>query len=158
VYRGDFARNINRAFPGRKLYLFDTFEGFAETDITTEKTGGYSTSRAGYFSSTNVELVMKKMARKEDCIIKKGYFPETAKDVEDSFVFVSIDCDLFDPILSGLEYFYSRLEKGGYIFVHEYNYSRFSGARDAVNKFIRENQEICYFPLTDHNGTMVILK
>lgn len=28
VYRGEFARRINQAFPGRTLYLFDTFEGF----------------------------------------------------------------------------------------------------------------------------------
>jgi O-methyltransferase len=158
VYRGDFAKNINRAFPDRKLYLFDTFKGFVESDVKMEKDRGYSASKAGYFSSTSVELVMSKMAYAENCIIKKGYFPETARDVDERFAFVSIDCDLFEPILSGLEYFYPRLEKGGYIFVHEYNYSRFSGANEAINQYIEKNRNICYFPLTDHNGTMVIMK
>jgi O-methyltransferase len=145
-------------FPDRKLYLFDTFGGFAEKDVMTEKDRGCSTGEVGYFSSTSVELVMRKMKHKENCVIKKGYFPETARDVDDRFVFVSIDCDLYDPILSGLEYFYPRMEKGGYIFVHEYNYSRFRGAREAVNGFIARTPGICYFPLTDHNGTMVITK
>jgi O-methyltransferase len=158
VYRGDFAKNINRAFPDRKLYLFDTFEGFNEKDVMTEKNSDYSTGKEGYFSSTSVKLVISKMKHGENCIIKKGYFPETALDVDDRFAFVSVDCDLYDPILSGLEYFYPRLEKGGYIFVHEYNYSRFRGSGEAVNAFIAKTPGVCYFPLTDHNGTMVIMK
>ena len=39
---GDFASKINIAFPDRKLYLFDTFEGFAAEDIETEKEKSYS--------------------------------------------------------------------------------------------------------------------
>ena len=30
VYKGDFAKYINYFFPDRKLYLFDTFEGFPD--------------------------------------------------------------------------------------------------------------------------------
>jgi O-methyltransferase len=33
VYRGDFASIINALFPDRKLYLFDTFRGFARTTL-----------------------------------------------------------------------------------------------------------------------------
>lgn len=36
VYRGDFAKVINEAFPDKKLYLFDTFEGFPEEDLNYE--------------------------------------------------------------------------------------------------------------------------
>jgi O-methyltransferase len=36
VFRGDFAKFINISFPDRKLYLFDTFEGFDEKDIEAE--------------------------------------------------------------------------------------------------------------------------
>src|SRR6266540_1215034 len=37
VYKGKFAKHINKFFPERKLYLFDTFEGFDNRDITSEK-------------------------------------------------------------------------------------------------------------------------
>jgi O-methyltransferase len=37
VFRGDFAKHINVAFPDRKLYLFDTFDGFNEKDILAEE-------------------------------------------------------------------------------------------------------------------------
>jgi O-methyltransferase len=46
------------------------------------------------------------MKYKENCIVRKGYFPETAEDLEDEFVFVSIDADLYEPIYNGLCYFY----------------------------------------------------
>ena len=34
VFEGYFAKRINAAFPDRKLYLFDTFEGFDNRDIS----------------------------------------------------------------------------------------------------------------------------
>ena len=37
VYKGDFAKRLNQLFPDKKLYLFDTFEGFDEKDITYRK-------------------------------------------------------------------------------------------------------------------------
>ena len=33
VFRGDFAKYINKVFPDSKLYLFDTFEGFDSRDV-----------------------------------------------------------------------------------------------------------------------------
>jgi O-methyltransferase len=33
VYKGKFARYLNHFFPDRKLYLFDTFEGFDNRDV-----------------------------------------------------------------------------------------------------------------------------
>jgi O-methyltransferase len=33
VYKGEMAAVLNRLFPDRKLYLFDTFEGFSENDL-----------------------------------------------------------------------------------------------------------------------------
>ncbi|HCT91620.1 MAG TPA: hypothetical protein DF613_09630, partial [Lachnospiraceae bacterium] len=37
VYRGDFAIEINRLFPDRTLYLFDTFTGFSPEDMAAER-------------------------------------------------------------------------------------------------------------------------
>jgi O-methyltransferase len=76
VYRGDFAKLINIVFPDRKLYLFDTFEGFDERDVKTEITNGFSMGNQD-FSETSLELVLNKMKHKENCIIRKGYFPES---------------------------------------------------------------------------------
>jgi O-methyltransferase len=71
--------------------------------------GGGGVSGIQDFSRTNVELVLHKMKYKENCIIKKGFFPETAKGLEDTFAFVSIDADLYEPIYNGLIYLYMIL-------------------------------------------------
>jgi O-methyltransferase len=117
VYRGEFAEKINKAFPDKKLYLFDTFEGFNEKNIKKEISSGYSKQQHN-FSKTDEKIVLARMKFPENYIIKKGYFPETINGLEDSFVFVSIDVDLYEPVFNGL---FPRLVKGGYIFVHDYN-------------------------------------
>lgn len=158
VYRGDFASKINIAFPDRKLYLFDTFECFAQEDIVTEKKESFSKMKSRDFSDTSVSLVMNKMTYPENCVVEKGFFPKTAEGVDTMFAFVSIDCDLYDPILSGLRFFWERLSVGGYIFVHEYNQTEYLGSNAAVNQFLKEHPEAHFFPLTDQGGSVVLIK
>ena len=109
------------------------------------------------FSDTSVDAVLKKMPYPEQCIVKKGFFPKTAEGVEDSFCFVSIDADLYDPILKGLEFFYPRLEKGGFIFIHDFNNNGYLGAREAVLQFCKANN-IGFVPIPDSGGTAIITK
>lgn len=156
VYRGDFAKIINEVFPGRKLYLFDTFEGFQERDVRIEKERVYS-SGSQDFTKTSIDLVLAKMKEPGNCIVKQGYFPDTAQDVHDIFVFVSIDADLYKPIYDGLCFFYPRLAPGGCLFVHDYNNDEYQGAQKAVRQFCDDNG-IGFFPLPDACGTAVIVK
>jgi len=51
VYRGDFAKYINEVFFDRKLYLFDTFSGFAESDLLVEQQNNLSQSHSTDFSN-----------------------------------------------------------------------------------------------------------
>ena len=90
-----------------------------------------------------------------NCIVCKGYFPATTKDIEDKFAFVSIDTDLYEPILAGLQYFYPRLNSGGYIFIHDYNNEGYKGARQAVLEYCKQHQ-IVFVPIPDLGGSVVI--
>ena len=116
VYRGDFAKVINSVFPDRKFYLFDTFEGFPETDLNYEITHGLLRNDIGKLANTSVDYVLNKMPYPEKCIIRKGYFPDTAVGLEhEQYAFVNIDVDLYKPIMAGLEYFWPRMVENGYI-------------------------------------------
>jgi O-methyltransferase len=156
VYQGDFAMLINLFFPDRKLYLFDTFQGFPEEHTQIDRIKNYSKADQ-YWGDTSIELVMSKMVYKENIIIRKGVFPETAMDIQDSFCFVSIDVDLYEPTKLALEFFYPKLNKGGYIFVHDFNNSGYKGVRSAVLEF-SEKFSVPYFPLSDGCGTAVLMK
>ena len=164
VYRGDFSKCMNMMFPDRKIYLFDTFEGFDSRDMNYEIQNGY-TSREWFnswsnFSNTYEELVLSKMKYREQCAIRKGYFPDTIPDEEIDYALVSLDCDLYDPILAGLRYFYPRLNKGGYIMLHDYNQSdHLKGVKKAVAEYEKElGFNMVKVPIHDVCGTLVICK
>ncbi len=52
AYKGEFSKYFNRYFPERKLYLFDTFEGF---DSTRDK---ISEADSSWFKDTSVDIVL----------------------------------------------------------------------------------------------------
>ncbi|MGG4216661.1 TylF/MycF/NovP-related O-methyltransferase [Paenibacillus jamilae] len=157
VFKGEFSKYINRVFPDRQLYLFDTFSGFDQKDIDNENKGDFSNSIAGEFCNSDVDLVLNKMMYKENCIVKKGYFPESASDVNETFAFVSLDVDLYQPILEGLKFFYPKMSDGGYIIVHDYNSTRFHGVKQAVREYCREHG-VKYTPISDLCGSVAIMK
>lgn len=154
VYKGGTAAIMNRLFPDRKLYLFDTFGGFDERDLKKEDEANRYNEKLD-FSDTTVEIVMEKMMYPGNCIVKKGWFPESASGINDTFAFVRLDMDLYEPIYAGLEFFYPRMEKGGYIAVHDCRSMRFAGAREAVLDFCKENH-LNYMCMPDELGTAII--
>ncbi|MCR5592010.1 MAG: class I SAM-dependent methyltransferase [Lachnospiraceae bacterium] len=157
VFRGEFASKINRCFPDSKLYLFDTFEGFDSRDIEVEKENNYSNPEPGNFSNTSVELVMSKMQHPEKIEIHKGYFPETAAGVDDTFCFVNLDFDLYHPILEGLRFFYPKMVRGSVILVHDYYHAGLLGVKDAVSDFEKEfGKEIIKLPIGDNQSIALV--
>ena len=156
VYKGRFARYINQYFSDRVLYLFDTFEGFDKRDIDSETRKNFSSGEQD-FSDTSVEAVLKLMPFPQKCNPVIGFFPESAKRINDSFVFVSLDADLYEPIYNGLQFFYPKLVSGGYIFIHDFNNEAYKGARKAVEQFCEEFK-INYLPIPDVGGSAIILK
>lgn len=153
---GDTAKYINFFFPESTLYLFDTFSGFNKNDIEFEKAKQTMvTSLEGFYNlRSNVQDVLNRMFYKEKCVIKEGYFPESLNGLEDTFVFVHIDCDLQKPIKAALEYFYHRLVKGGAILVHDYFNPNFPGVREVVREFCSENN-INYTPDIMFSGAVI---
>ena len=138
VYRGDFAQQMKAHFPNKTFYLLDTFEGFAREDLNdSEKMG--SAVGAKHFANTSVDLVLSKMPHPENCKVVAGFFPDTAAQItERDFLLVNLDCDLYAPILAGLEFFYPRMVTGGVILVHEYFSTGYLGVQKAVNEFFEK--------------------
>ena len=101
--------------------------------------------------------VLAKMIYPERCVLKKGYFPDTAEGLEDQFCFVNLDMDLYRPMLEGLRFFYGRMCDGGVILLHDYFHPELPGVRQAVADFERERQEVlCKVPIGDFCSIAVI--
>lgn len=150
VFRGDFAALINKNFPNKKLYLFDTFEGFDIRDLLNEKGYESNPTRGEYFKETSVEIVLAKMEHKENVIIKQGYVPETFYGIEDKFCFVNLDMDLYQPTLEALKWFWPNLVQGGIILIHDYfeETGTYPNLRKAVINFTEE-YNILTMPIGD---------
>ena len=157
VYKGNSAKLFHALAPDKKLYLFDTFEGFSELDSKVDPAYSGEGSLSS-FKDTSLDYVRKFIGAHENVIYCKGYFPDTAALVpmETKFAFVHLDCDLYRPTKAGCEFFYPRLTAGGMLVVHDY-YSGWPGVTKAVDDFFANKPESPII-LPDKSGSIAIIK
>lgn len=152
VYRGFFARCIDQLLPERKLYLFDSFEGFGEE---AQASGSFQAAHA----NTTIEKVLAILPYPEKVIVKPGFFPGSLGGLEERFCLVSLDVDFYQTTLDGLRYFWPRIEKGGYLLLHDWGSPKLPGVAKALQDFERENGcRIPAIPLCDVGGSLVLCK
>lgn len=137
VFQGETSTIIHILAPEKKLYLFDTFEGFPK-EFLEDKSDSFR------FKNTQIEWVKQKLGSSDNIIIRKGIFPETTNGLEsEKFAFVYLDADLYKSTLEGLRFFYPRISKGGYLLIHDYHNPQESnaGVLRAVNEFMKDKVE-----------------
>ena len=150
VYKGSLSKFIAKLLPERRFYLFDTFEGFDFRDSDT-----VNDERFRDTSFLEVKAFLKNY---KNIIFKKGFFPETTHGIEESFAFVMIDFDKYEPTLAALEFFYPLLNVGGFVFVHDYTSPESNWAcSKALNEFLLNKPEKPIL-LPDAWGTAVFRK
>ena len=140
---------------GRTMYLADTFEGFSERQFEDEMGAG----KENAFKDTSLEDARAVVGNYSGNRWVVGMFPDSITDEmrADTFSFVSIDCDLYQPILDGLEFFWPRMQLGGMIFVHDYSSGHWPGATRAVDEFC-ERHGIAGVLLPDKSGSFVLCR
>jgi O-methyltransferase len=157
VHRGTSARLLHHYCPERKLYLFDTFTGFAAADFAKESIKiGYNQQQQ--FTDTDVDIVLRAISpRNANTIPIVGWFPAsvTPEVSAENFAFVHLDADLEAPIAAGLDFFWPRVNAGGFVVVHDYN--AWPGARLAVDHFLSGNRAAAV-PMPDKSGSIVLVK
>ena len=152
VYRGFFARCINQLLPERKLYLFDSFEGFAADACASE-------AFQAAHRNTAVGQVLSIMPHPENVTVKPGFFPESLKGLEERFCLVSLDVDFYQTTLDGLRYFWPRLERGGYLLLHDWGSPKLPGVAKALADFEEETGHgIPAIPVCDVGGSLVLCR
>jgi O-methyltransferase len=153
VWKGYLSKFIRTLSKERNYYLFDTFSGFDSKDKDN------FSEEDKRFKDTSAEGVLKYIETEQNIIIKKGYFPQTTLGLEkEQFAFVVIDFDKYEPTKAALEFFYPRLSKGGYVFIHDYNSPESNWAcYRAVNEFLTDKVEIA-ISIPDAWGSCLFVK
>jgi hypothetical protein len=100
---------------------------------------------------------MSKMIYPNNVEIHQGYFPDSAIEINETFMFVNLDFDLYQPILSGLCFFYPKMLKGSVILVHDYYHAGLSGIREAIKQYEKEiGREIAKLPIGDNQSIALL--
>jgi Macrocin-O-methyltransferase (TylF) len=155
VWRGNTASVLAHfALQSRRtLFLFDTFKGFSDRDLK-----GLDAGVKPSFANTSIELVREVVGPAwQACEVVPGYFPESLRleHFDRRFAVVSVDCDLYEPMKSGLEFFYPRLSRGGLLLLHDYSSGFWPGAKQAVDEFCAATGELPVL-LPDKSGSAFI--
>ncbi|MEO8686613.1 MAG: TylF/MycF/NovP-related O-methyltransferase [Solirubrobacteraceae bacterium] len=157
VFRGDFASLLSGYLLDRPVHLFDTFEGFDERDVAVDARENLVDDFID-FSATDPRSVRARFADPGRVSLHPGWFPQSAAGAEDvTFALVSIDADLYAPVLEGLNWFYERLSPGGYILVHDFNNGAFGGAKKATREF-QARTGAPLVPIPDWGGTAIVAR
>lgn len=139
----------------RKLYLFDTFEGFDEKDLK-----GIDSEKQIAFHNTSLGLARETIGENADaCVFVKGYFPSSITQIhqDNKYSIVSLDCDLYEPMKAGLDFFYPLLSEGGLLLIHDYSSLCWDGSKKAVDEFCKKfNEHVVLMP--DKSGSAFIRK
>lgn len=157
VWRGNTAAVLAHyaAASGRRVQLFDTFQGFDARDLD-----GVDSNKAMAFADTSMNLVKQVIGSANSaCDYIKGYFPDSLlpRHFETQYAVVSIDCDLHDPMKSGLAFFYPRMPTGGLLMLHDYSSMHWDGAKLAIDEFCKAHGEHVIL-LPDKSGSAFIRK
>jgi len=147
TYQGGSSKIICEAKGKKTLHLFDTFEGLPDLcesdDTTLVNKGDYAAS---------LPKIKKYLKKYKKVHFYKGLFPSTSAPVKDTkFSFVNLDTDLYESTLSGLEFFYPRMTRGGVIISHDY--TSVPGVKKAVDNFFRKKTE----PVIELSGTQCLI-
>ena len=132
--------------------MFDSFEGFAEDACAS---GAFQAAHR----NTAVDKVLSIMPYSDNITVKPGFFPDSLEGLEERFCLVSLDVDFYQTTLDGLRYFWPRLEKGGYLLLHDWGSPSLSGVAEALAEYEKEiGCTIPAVPLCDVGGTIVLCK
>ena len=140
VNTGAYARAIVEYIDFNKLdktfYLFDTFDGFVEAQMTDkEKTAGIGKYVGAY---NDVYEQVKKTFSKYRVKIVKGIVPDTLSACQsESICFLSIDMNAVVPEIAAAEYFWPKLVKGAVVILDDYGFPGHEEQKKAFDQFAK---------------------
>jgi O-methyltransferase len=120
------------------LHLLDSWEGLPAPGVEDEGAIAYK----GVFSEASAQDVVRvldQLQLAKHCLVHKGWFSNTLKNIQGPFALAHIDCDFYDPVKECLLHLFSRMSIGGIIIVDDVGTEserRFPGVWKAVQDCI----------------------
>lgn len=141
TYLGVLSRREGK---NRKVYGFDSFVGFPETDFATESKVLSDDGRTHTYeiSPSEIKRQLEFCAADKNVTLVKGFFKDVLPGFDEKIVFLHIDADLYDSYVCVLENLLSKVVKGGIVAFDEYEGTVWVEAKNAIHKFFRPSEII----------------
>lgn len=147
-----FAFLVKDEIKGKKLWGFDSFEGFPEP---SEQDKSIRNLKKGELADTSIYDVLnllinsgldKEFVRSQITLVK-GFFNESlTKYTGSSIALLHLDVDIYDSYLTTLKELYPKVEQGGVVLFDEYmatdEHLHFPGAQKAINEYFGDNKSL----------------
>ena len=141
VYKGGTAKIIASSCPNKQLLLFDTFKGMP-------KTTNHDLHKEGEFSDTSLSEVKEYLKEFSNISYYPGLFPKTAESLKNvMFSFVHLDCDIYESVKEGLNFFVPKMADSGIIVLDDYFEPNCPGAKIATDEFLSTHEYIKIFSI-----------
>lgn len=138
VYNGDSLCAITSALPGRRVWAYDSFEGFPPGNPLHDDPVALGLAGAVVGHPSQVARQLHGLAG--ELQIRAGWFAETfLLPLPERIALLSVDCDLYDSVLLTLRTMANRVVSGGIITVDDW--TCFEGCRAAVYDWVIESGE-----------------
>ncbi len=142
---------------GKKIYAFDSFEGFPEPHQHDIGMRVNSLKKIKGWEDTTTELINEAIQFFSDdklfvidnqsIIYRKGFFNATMpQELPEKICLLHIDNDLYEGVLHVLESTFPVLQKGALVIFDEYHDEKWPGVKKAADEFAKtQNIHIEYF-------------
>jgi O-methyltransferase len=160
---------MSKKQPNRKIWMYDTYEGMAETTEHDLDPNGYlaadiikrsdkSNPRSIFCvaSFEDVEANMKSTGYPmENVKFVKGKVEDTLKsDIPEKIAFLRLDTDYYTSTKAEMEILYDKLVPGGVLILDDYGH--WQGARKAVDDYFELKGKKPLFSFLDYAGVIAI--
>ena len=143
TFRGGGALHISNACPDRRMFVFDSFEGFRNLTPGLDDIFG-----ATWFQDTSEAHVRRLFAKLDrNVAIVKGFFPDSAAGLDlGSVAFCHLDVDVYEATRDSLSFLAGRLAPRSLIVLDDFQRGA-HGLDRAVQEFVAGHPQFTYFPM-----------
>jgi O-methyltransferase len=157
TYRGGCAFMVlSECHPhsARSFFLFDTFKGIPDSNLTVHESGA---SFKGRLADVSVDEVRQRLAPwREHVRFVVGDVFETLRSTETGpLAFAHMDLNAAAPTELALGYTWSRLVRGGMVIFDDYGWDDYADQRKAIDRFFEDKHE---GPIALPTGQALIIK
>lgn len=146
-------RSLETASCRRRLFLYDTFNGIPDVELTEEERAkGY----VGRYADTSVDRVRELLKDFQDQVeIRQGFIPETLDASGPSAIsFVHMDLNSAAPTRHALEWLFPRWQTGGICVLDDYLWEGYEDQRVVVDTFFGD-RALAIIPIPTGQGIVI---